>query len=119
MASGFAEGVWALVRTVPPGRVTTYGELAEAVFGVRKGARSVGRAMAGCPADVPWWRVVHADGATAGTEHAREQRSRLQEEGVAFGLDGRVELSAIGGPFSPEQPDRGDPGASPDVPGSR
>jgi alkylated DNA nucleotide flippase Atl1 len=102
VAAGFAERVWALVRTVPPGRVTTYGEVAEALFGVRKGARGVGQAMARCPADVPWWRVVRADGSTAPADCAAEQRARLLDEGVAFGADGRVELSATGGgPFSP------------------
>jgi methylated-DNA-protein-cysteine methyltransferase related protein len=118
VAGTFAETVWALVRTVPPGRVTTYGEVAEAVFGVRKGAQSVGRAMAGCPTDVPWWRVVLADGSTAPGEFAAEQRARLAEEGIAFGADGRIELATIGGPFSPEQV-RHDPGGPPDVAGSR
>jgi alkylated DNA nucleotide flippase Atl1 len=42
-----------LVRQVPPAQATTYGELAEAYFGVRRGSRSVGQAMAACPKDVP------------------------------------------------------------------
>lgn len=101
MASAFAEGVWALVRTVPTGRVTTYGDVAEAYFGVRKGSRSVGRALAGCPDDVPWWRVVRAGGVLAGGTFADEQRARLAEEGVPLTPTGRVDLTAAGGPFSP------------------
>lgn len=101
VASAFAEGVWALVRTVPAGRVTTYGDVAEAYFGVRKGSRSVGRALAGCPDDVPWWRVVRAGGALAGGVFAAEQRARLAEEGVPLTPTGRVDLTAAGGPFSP------------------
>jgi alkylated DNA nucleotide flippase Atl1 len=62
MASDFLESIWALARRVPAGRATTYGQLAEAHYGVRRGARRVGQAMARCPGDVPWWRVVHADG---------------------------------------------------------
>jgi hypothetical protein len=38
--------------------------------------------MACCPDDVPWWRVVHADGSMKGTAGADEQRARLAEEGV-------------------------------------
>ena len=40
MAVGrFSVSVWALARRVPPGRATTYGQLAEAHFGVRGGVR--------------------------------------------------------------------------------
>jgi methylated-DNA-protein-cysteine methyltransferase related protein len=98
---GFAEAIWALARTVPPGRATTYGDLAEAHFGVRKGARAVGGAMAGCPDDVPWWRVVRADGQAMPGPSGEEQRARLREEAVPLTLDGRVDWAAAGGPFSP------------------
>jgi methylated-DNA-protein-cysteine methyltransferase-like protein len=93
--------VWALVRRVPAGRATTYGELAEAHFGVRRGARRVGRAMAGCPQGVPWWRVVYADGAVIAGAAGDEQRARLAEEGVPFTGDGRVDWTRLGGPWSP------------------
>jgi hypothetical protein len=46
--------------------------------------------MARCPGDVPWWRVVHADGRMKGTPGADEQRARLAEEGVTLTGDGRV-----------------------------
>ena len=101
MAGGFSEAVWALVRRVPAGRATTYGLLAEAHYGVRRGARIVGQAMARCPAGVPWWRVVHADGRMKGTVGADEQRARLAEEGVPLTPDGRVDWPRAGGPWSP------------------
>jgi alkylated DNA nucleotide flippase Atl1 len=104
VTSDFREAVWALVRTVPPGRVTTYGEIAEAYYGVRKGSRGVGRALAGCPEDVPWWRVVRASGVLPPMRFAAEQRARLAEEGVPFTPEGRVALAAIGGVFSPPAP---------------
>ncbi|MFL6192287.1 MAG: MGMT family protein, partial [Actinomycetes bacterium] len=42
-----------------------------------QGGQGVGQAMACCPDDVPWWRVVHADGSMKGTPGADEQRARL------------------------------------------
>jgi alkylated DNA nucleotide flippase Atl1 len=108
--TGYAEAVWDLVRSVPPGRVTTYGDIAEAYYGVRKGARGIGQAIAHCPDDVPWWRVVGAGGVIIERPHAREQRARLLEEGVVFGPGagggadgacGRVDLRRSGGVFSP------------------
>ena len=107
-AGGFSQAVWALVRRVPAGRATTYGTIAEAHHGVAgvvprstRGARGVGQAMARCPGDVPWWRVVHADGSMKGTPGADEQRARLAEEGVPLTADGRVDWARAGGPWSP------------------
>jgi methylated-DNA-protein-cysteine methyltransferase-like protein len=110
MASSFAEAVWELVRGVPPGRVTTYGQLAEAHYGMRKGAQGVGQALAHAPEGVPWWRVVQADGSTKAPRGADEQRARLLEEGVELTLDGRVDWRRAR-PWSPPQP--GAPAAGP------
>jgi methylated-DNA-protein-cysteine methyltransferase-like protein len=107
VASDFLEAIWALARSVPPGRATTYGQLAECqLFDQPKrrhamAARAVGQAMARCPGDVPWWRVVHADGSMKGTAGADEQRARLAEEGVPLTTDGRVDWVRAGGPWSP------------------
>ena len=108
VATGFTAAVWALARRVPAGRATTYGTLADAYYGVAggvprstMGARGVGQAMARCPGDVPWWRVVHADGRMKGTDGADEQRARLAEEGVPLTADGRVDWAGAGGPWSP------------------
>ena len=56
----YVEAVLSLVEAVPPGRVTTYGALADAVGS--RGPRSVGRVMSTHGGSVPWWRVVRADG---------------------------------------------------------
>ncbi|MEM4730011.1 MAG: endonuclease V [Thermoplasmata archaeon] len=58
-----AEYTYDLLRQVPPGRVTTYGALAEAL-GAREAARLVGELMAKNPyaPEVPCHRVVHSDG---------------------------------------------------------
>jgi alkylated DNA nucleotide flippase Atl1 len=64
MEEDFTEAVLAFVETVPPGRVVTYGQIADHLAGVghRGGARHVGRVMALEGAAVAWWRVVRADG---------------------------------------------------------
>jgi len=66
--------------------VVTYGELARALK-LPGGARTAGRAMAGCPPGqgVPWHRVVGADGHLLIREQiAALQRRLLETEGVAF-----------------------------------
>jgi methylated-DNA-protein-cysteine methyltransferase-like protein len=73
--------VWDLVRSIPPGRVASYGRLAE-WLGRPRSARMVGRAMAASPDDVPAHRVVDVRGRLVpGWE--REQAQRLRVEGVA------------------------------------
>jgi methylated-DNA-protein-cysteine methyltransferase-like protein len=84
--------VLAAVRLIPSGRVLTYGDVAEYV-GTRA-ARNVGRILAGSgeqDENLPWHRVVRADGSLA--EHIRaEQMQRLRGEGVPF-VHGRVDLA--------------------------
>jgi alkylated DNA nucleotide flippase Atl1 len=56
----FTEAVLSLVEQVPPGRVVTYGLIADHLG--RGGARHVGKVMSIDGNAVPWWRVVRADG---------------------------------------------------------
>ena len=81
----FYARVWDLVREVPEGMVVTYGQVAELVEPPQGmlsrqylafGPRWVGSAMAHCPADVPWHRVVNAQGKIsrrASGSHLRQQ----------------------------------------------
>ncbi len=82
------EVVYAFVRTVPAGKVVTYGQIAEEIATVRLTARMVGTAMRYAPVDVPWQRVVGAEGslpiAKRSPEMYRVQRDLLEKEGVAF-----------------------------------
>ena len=71
-----AEAVLRRARSVPPGRVTTYGDLAPGA------PRHAGAVLAGChDPSVPWQRVVRADGSLAKGER---QRRLLEAEGVPF-----------------------------------
>ena len=83
------ERVLDLVERVPPGRVTTYGALADVVgFG---GPRWVGSVLARHGAAVPWWRVVRADGSLPAA-HRRDALPRYRREGTALraAADGSV-----------------------------
>ena len=86
-----AEQVLALAATVPSGRATTYGEIAEAI-GRPRAARAVGNAMAEHGGDVAWWRVVRADGSPP-RNGPTEALRRLADEGCPLTADGtRVDL---------------------------
>jgi alkylated DNA nucleotide flippase Atl1 len=91
------EAVFDVVEQIPPGRVTTYGTLAEAVgYG---GPRRVGRVMSTHGGSVPWWRVVRADGSLA---KGGRQRALLEAEGVPFTPGGRVDLRSARLPEAPD-----------------
>lgn len=89
----FVRAVWRLVRRVPRGQVVTYGQVA-ALLGRPRAARVVGQAMRRCPADLPWHRVVNAQGGIshrAWVSGMLTQRLRLEAEGVPL-RGGRVKL---------------------------
>lgn len=82
------------VRAIPEGCVATYGEIWP------DAPRLAGRVLGSVHApDIPWWRVVRADGSLAAGDG---QRSRLQREGVPFrsGNPDRVDLRATRRPAS-------------------
>lgn len=78
----YADAVLDLVDTVPSGRVTTYGLIAEAIGARlhRGGPRLVARVMAGDGAAVPWWRVVRADGTLPDALAERARPEWLREQ---------------------------------------
>jgi alkylated DNA nucleotide flippase Atl1 len=75
------------VRAIPPGRVSSYGRIADEL-GLPGRSRRVGLAMTRGDDDVPWHRVVNASGRLV-PHHEREQAQRLRAEGVMV-KDGRV-----------------------------
>lgn len=100
----YYEQVWNLVRQIPKGKVTSYGQIALMLpvppgvdFETYKafGPRWVGGAMAACPDDVPWQRVINAQGKISDRPGAERQRQLLEEEGVLFVKD-KVDLKKYG-----------------------
>jgi methylated-DNA-protein-cysteine methyltransferase-like protein len=100
---GFNLQVWELVRQIPPGKVATYGQIANLIpapSGMAEkdykafGARWVGGAMAACPDNVPWQRVINAQGKISPRRRGGENQQRvlLEAEGVEFDPRGRVNL---------------------------
>jgi methylated-DNA-protein-cysteine methyltransferase related protein len=60
------------------------------------GPRWVGTALAACPGDVPWQRVVNSEGKISPRQGAENQRLLLQAEGVQFDAKGRIDLKKCG-----------------------
>ncbi len=91
----FYAKVYALVRSVPKGKVTTYGAIAEAL-GTKSSARMVGYALhAAVGSDVPAHRVVNRFGALTGKHHFPHpdlMKQLLLDEGVSFNDDGTVKM---------------------------
>lgn len=97
--------VWEIVRQIPFGKVATYGQIAklmpppegvDAKAYLSLGPRWVGSAMAKCPDDVPWQRVINSKGEISPRPGADEQRRLLEAEGVEFDARGRVDLLRFG-----------------------
>lgn len=91
MDSFFAR-VYTVVAEIPYGKVVSYGQIAR-MIGAPRCARQVGWAMHSCPDELPWQRVVKADGSIAGGDYAQLRKSFLEAEGVPFLPDGRVDLA--------------------------
>ncbi|WUM91553.1 MGMT family protein [Streptomyces sp. NBC_00322] len=79
----YAERVLEVAELIPPGRVMTYGDIAEWLE--EGGPRQVGRVMALYGGGVPWWRVVRSDGALlpghelSALAHYRSEGTPLRE----------------------------------------
>ena len=102
----YYEQVWQLVRQIPRGKVAAYGQIALMIpppAGVEIeaykafGPRWVGGAMAACPDDVPWQRVINSQGKISPRPGgAEKQRLLLEQEGVEFDAKDRVDLKKYG-----------------------
>jgi methylated-DNA-protein-cysteine methyltransferase-like protein len=101
----YHEQVWNLVRQIPFGKVATYGQIAKMLpppNGVELEAyaafapRWVGGAMAACPDDVPWQRVINSQGKISERAGAEKQRQLLEEEGIIFDAKDRIDLKKYG-----------------------
>jgi len=98
MTSSLFEQIFKIVCCIPAGQVATYGQVAR-LAGVPRGARTVGWALRAMPedSDVPWQRVINAQGSLSLDPHGNAiQRALLEAEGVVFGPEGRVDLRLYG-----------------------
>ena len=105
-APAFFALVWDITRQIPPGKVSSYGQIASMIApdaGLdaaqlrRLGPRWVGTAMRKTPRGlaIPWHRVINSQGGIsfpAGSPQAQEQRQRLEQEGLIFDAHGKVDL---------------------------
>jgi methylated-DNA-protein-cysteine methyltransferase related protein len=93
-AEEYVEAVLALVERIPPGRVMSYGAVADALADVsgRASARRIGTIMARYGGGVPWHRVVAADGRLPPGNQVRA-RQRHAEEGTPMRGD-KVDVHA-------------------------
>lgn len=91
----FFDRVYAVVKKIPYGKVTTYGHIAE-VCGIKSSARTVGWALNGAKdSDLPCHRVVNRFGALTGKLHFGSSflmEELLRSEGIEFDKDGNVDL---------------------------
>ncbi|MGH2677639.1 MAG: MGMT family protein [Actinomycetota bacterium] len=83
---GFEKRAVRVLRSLRPGQLMTYGEVAEEA-GSPGAARAVGNLLARSDG-LPWWRVVTSTGRLV-PGHEQDQASRLRAEGVTV-ADGRV-----------------------------
>ena len=92
----YRERVYEIVRTIPRGRVMTYGQLAE-ILGEGYTPRTVGFVMHGAETEkVPWQRVINSQGACSTgkmTMPVNLQQSILESEGVVFSDKGKCDLN--------------------------
>ena len=91
--------VWQVVQDIPRGCVLTYGDVAR-LAGSGGSPRRVSQALRQAPRDMklPWHRVINSQGRIsfpAGSSGYRQQRTRLEKEGVVF-LNGRTNLQRYG-----------------------
>lgn len=75
-----AQEIVAVVGSLEPGEVVSYGDVAHDA-GHPGAARAVGALLSATDIDLPWWRVVRSDGRIV-TVNPDRQADRLRAEGV-------------------------------------
>ena len=95
MVTPFTSRVIAIIDQIPYGMVSTYGVIAECA-GNHRGAREVARILhtSSKKYNLPWHRVINRMGKISLRQFSghEEQRHLLEQEGVHFDDNGRVDL---------------------------
>jgi methylated-DNA-protein-cysteine methyltransferase-like protein len=87
MRGDYVAAVCAVVAHIPPGRVLSYGDIAELLES--GGPRQAGAAIGGAPAGTPWWRVVRADGTLPPVLAGKALSCYLAEGTALVGVSGQ------------------------------
>jgi methylated-DNA-[protein]-cysteine S-methyltransferase len=80
------EDVYAILNKIPPGKVSTYGDIARAL-GHPRAARAIGRIIANNPnpISIPCHRVVKSNGEIGGFAYGEQRKKQiLWKEGIRF-----------------------------------
>ena len=101
--SDYAEEVLDVVDAIPPGRVMTYGDIAELVG--RGGPRQVGSVMSHYGSATTWWRVIRADGRPPQCHEREAHRHYRDEDTPVRGERVDLRLARWEGPFDPSARD--------------
>jgi len=95
MPKSFYHRVIDVIRRIPNGQVTTYGQIAK-FAGNPRGARQVARILhsSARKENLPWHRVINRNGCIAlKHKHGYElQKHLLEDEGISFDEHGCIDL---------------------------
>lgn len=90
----FSQAVIEVIRSIPRGKVQTYGGIA-ALAGNPRGARQVARLLHSLSHKyhLPWFRIINAQGKISlANEGAAEQRTLLEAEQIFVSPSGKIDL---------------------------
>ncbi|MBL4660233.1 MAG: MGMT family protein [Alcanivoracaceae bacterium] len=102
--SPFSLKVIALIKSIPAGKVASYGQIAFHA-GNHRAARQVSRILHSCSKkyQLPWYRVINSQGKISlsndGFEH---QYQLLKQEGIEFGLSKKIDMGRFAYDFELE-----------------
>jgi methylated-DNA-protein-cysteine methyltransferase related protein len=91
----FSDRVLEIALSIPKGRVMTYGDIAKAAGGGTMASQSItsilGKAWKQGEKNIPWHRIVYADGRVWWDSKTRDTRERLyKKEGIVVDKKGRI-----------------------------
>lgn len=95
----FSERAIKAIKSVPAGKVATYGQIA-LLAGSPRAARQIGWLLNSSSEkhSLPWHRIINSKGQLSSNdpEFHFEQRSRLEAEGIVFSLNNTIDLKVFG-----------------------
>lgn len=89
----FSQLVWELATSIPPGRVTTYGDLAKRAGGGSQAARSITSILSKAPnqSAIPYHRIVYSGGKVwFSPVHEKKRRTQYKREGIILDENNRI-----------------------------